>query len=95
MDRLREVLLANEEVHVVDVDAFDIELFNDSMEKGDCVLTTGAWSASTGFVGVPVLDAGRCATWRIRWSPSRRSGTPWRGAWVEGARRAAEALPRR
>lgn len=55
MDRLREALLANEEVHVVDVDAFDIELFNDSMEKGDAVLTTGAWSGvHPGFVGVPV-----------------------------------------
>ena len=60
MDRLREVLLANEGVHVVDVEAFDIELFNDSMEKGDCVLTTGAWSGvHPGFVGVPV-----------RWTPA-------------------------
>lgn len=55
MDRLREALLANEGVHVVDVAAFDIELFNDSMEKGDAVLTTGAWSGvHPGFVGVPL-----------------------------------------
>lgn len=60
MDRLRDVLMANEGVHVVDVEAFDIELFNDSMEKGDCVLTTGAWSGvHPGFVGVPV-----------RWTPA-------------------------
>lgn len=60
MDRLREALMANEGVHVVDVEAFDIELFNDSMEKSDCVLTTGAWSGvHPGFVGVPV-----------RWTPA-------------------------
>lgn len=60
MDRLREALMANEGVHVADVEAFDIELFNDSMEKGDCVLTTGAWSGvHPGFVGVP-----------LRWTPA-------------------------
>ena len=75
MDRLREVLLANEGVHVVDVEAFDIELFNDSMEKGDCVLTTGAWSGvHPGFVGVPVRWTPPCYLARNRWSQSHRSG---------------------
>lgn len=53
-------LMANEGVHVADVEAFDIELFNDSMEKGNCVLTTGAWSGvHPGFVGVS-----------LRWTPA-------------------------
>ena len=60
MDRLREALMANEGVYVTDVEAFDIELFNDSMEKSDYVLTTGAWSGvHPGFVGVP-----------LRWTPA-------------------------
>ena len=55
MDELREGLLATEGVEVADVDAFDIELFNDAMERGDGVLTSGAWSGvHPGFVGVPL-----------------------------------------
>lgn len=99
MDRLREALMANEGVHVADVEAFDIELFNDSMEKGNCVLTTGAWSGVHRAL-LACRFAGRRprATWRTRCSQNHRSGglwTPWRGAWGRGAsRQAGRTLPR-
>lgn len=55
MDRLRDALLAQGEVEIVDVDTFDTALLNDAMEAGDLVLTSGAWSGMhPGFVGVPL-----------------------------------------
>ena len=41
---------------VIDVDSFDFALFNEAEEKGDAVLTCGAWSGvHPAFVGVPFL----------------------------------------
>lgn len=55
MDTLREHLLGVPGVEVVDVDTFDTALFNDAMEAGDAVVTSGAWSGiHPGFVGVPL-----------------------------------------
>ena len=56
LDDVREVLLATPGVEVVDVDRFDFDLFNDAAEKGDAVMTSGAWSGiHPGFTGVPLL----------------------------------------
>ncbi len=56
MDSLRIDLLADGGVDVIDVDSFDFALFNDAEEKGDAVLTCGAWSGvHPAFVGVPFL----------------------------------------
>ena len=50
------VLLADGGVDVIDVDSFDFALFNEAEEKGDAVLTCGAWSGvHPAFVGVPFL----------------------------------------
>ena len=55
-DRLRIDLLADGGVDVIDVDCFDLALFNEAEEKGDAVLTCGAWSGvHPAFVGVPFL----------------------------------------
>lgn len=49
-------LLADGGVDVIDVDSFDFALFNEAEEKGDAVLTCGAWSGvHPAFVGVPFL----------------------------------------
>ena len=56
MDSLRIDLLADGGVDVIDVDSFDFALFNEAEEKGDAVLTCGAWSGvHPAFVGVPFL----------------------------------------
>ena len=56
MDSLRIDLLADGGVDVIDVDSFDFALFNEAEEKGDAVLTCGAWSGvHPAFVGVPLL----------------------------------------
>lgn len=56
MDSLRIDLLADGGVDVIDVDSFDFALFNEAEEKGDAVLTCGAWSGvHPVFVGVPFL----------------------------------------
>lgn len=61
MDSLRIDLLADGgvdviDVDVIDVDSFDFALFNEAEEKGDAVLTCGAWSGvHPAFVGVPFL----------------------------------------
>lgn len=56
MDSLRIDLLADGGVDVIDVDSFDFALFNEAEEKGDAVLTCGAWSGMhPAFVGVPFL----------------------------------------
>ena len=40
----------------IDLDSFDFALFNEAEEKGDAVLTCGAWSGvHPAFVGVPFL----------------------------------------
>ena len=53
---LRIDLLADGGVDVIDVDSFDFALFNEAEEKGDAVLTCGAWSGvHPAFVGVPFL----------------------------------------
>lgn len=57
MDSLRIDLLADGGVDVIDVDSFDFALFNEAEEKGDAVLTCGAWSGGApGLCGraVPV-----------------------------------------
>ena len=56
MDSLRIDLLADGGVDVIDVDSFDFALFNEAEEKGDAVLTCGAWSGvHPAFMGVPFL----------------------------------------
>ena len=56
MDSLRIDLLADGGVDVIDADSFDFALFNEAEEKGDAVLTCGAWSGvHPAFVGVPFL----------------------------------------
>lgn len=53
MDRLRNAMLATPDLEVVDVQKFSVALFDDAMEKGDAVLTCGAWSGiHPGFEGV-------------------------------------------
>lgn len=55
MDRLRKALAAQPDVGVVDVETFDLALFDAAMEKGDVVLTCGAWSGvHPAFAGVPL-----------------------------------------
>lgn len=54
-DELRDVLAARGDVEVVDVDRFDFSLFNDAAERGDAVLTSGAWSGiHPAFTGIPL-----------------------------------------
>lgn len=56
MDSLRIDLLADGGVDVIDVDSLDFALFNEAEEKGDAVLTCGAWSGvHPAFVGMPFL----------------------------------------
>lgn len=53
MDRLRDEMLEHGNIEVVDVETFSVALFDDAMEKGDAVLTCGAWSGiHPGFRGV-------------------------------------------
>lgn len=82
MDSLRIDLLADGGVDVIDVDSFDFALFNEAEEKGDAVLTCGAWSGCTR----PLWACRSCAAVRcrsfctIRSSPpskSKNSSTPW------------------
>mgnify|MGYP006969151508 CR=1 FL=1 len=82
MDSLRIDLLADGGVDVIDVDSFDFALFNDAEEKGDAVLTCGAWSGvHPAFVGVPFLCGARCrSSCTTRSSPPskyKNSSTPW------------------
>lgn len=55
MDKLRGIMLDRGGIEVVDSDKFDFALFNDAEEKGDGVVTSGAWSGiHPAFVGVPL-----------------------------------------
>lgn len=63
MDRLRDALVLQGLAVVVDVDTFDLALFDDAMEKGDAVLTSGGWSGvHPAFVGVPLAWAAKVPT---------------------------------
>ncbi len=56
-DQLRRVFKREPGIEVIDVQSFDFALFNDAAEKGDVVVTSGAWSGiHPGFVGV-TLDS--------------------------------------
>lgn len=55
MDRLRDALVMQGLAEVIDVETFDLALFDDAMEQGDAVLTCGGWSGvHPAFVGVPL-----------------------------------------
>lgn len=82
MDSLRIDLLADGGVDVIDVDSFDFALFNEAEEKGDAVLTCGAWSGCTR----PLWACRSCADARCRsfcttrssqLSKYKNSSTPW------------------
>lgn len=54
-DDLRDELMLRNDVTVVDSEAFDFDLFNEAAERGDAVLTSGAWSGvHPAFTGVPL-----------------------------------------
>ena len=83
MDSLRIDLLADGGVDVIDVDSFDFALFNEAEEKGDAVLTCGAWSGvHPAFVGVPFL-CGREVPVFLHYpleptlQSTKNSSTPW------------------
>lgn len=55
MDRLRDALVMQGLAEVVDVETFDLALFDDAMQEGDAVLTCGGWSGvHPAFVGIPL-----------------------------------------
>lgn len=57
MDELRGIMLDRGGIEVIDSDKFDFALFNDAEEKGDGVVTSGAWSGiHPAFVGVPLAE---------------------------------------
>ena len=57
-DQLCDLLAIDRDVRVIEADSFDFALFNEAEERGDGVLTSGAWSeVHPGFVGIP-LDCG-------------------------------------
>lgn len=54
-DQLRDLLMFDRDVRIVDAESFDFALFNEAEECGDAVLTSGAWSeVHPGFVGIPL-----------------------------------------
>lgn len=54
-DQLRDLLMVDRDVRIVDADSFDFALFNEAEECGDVVVTSGAWSQMhPGFVGIPL-----------------------------------------
>lgn len=56
MDRLRNALVLQGLAEVIDVDTFNLALFDDAMEQGDAALTCGGWSGvHPAFVGVPLV----------------------------------------
>lgn len=89
-DGLRELLLARGQAEVIDVESFDFALFNDAEEKGDVVLTSGAWAGiHPGFVGVP-LACGREVPCFLAYP---RDPEPQVERFVEAMRRALATLP--
>ena len=82
MDSLRIDLLADGGVDVIDVDSFDFALFNEAEEKGDAVLTCGAWSGCIRPLwACRFYAAARCRSFYTTRSsqPSKykNSSTPW------------------
>ena len=88
MDRLRDRLLARGDVNVIDVDSFDFGLFNDAEEKGDAVLTCGAWSGvHPAFTGV-TLDVDQMVPCFLAYSPHP---SPQVARFVSAMRRALDS----
>ena len=53
-DRVRATLLEHGGIDVVDEEIFDVALLDDAMDRGDAVITSGAWSGiHPGLIGVP------------------------------------------